>query len=66
MNYKNIKLNEWIKMSKIIEMDENNLIHRNLYKPPIKDTVTVPMGGIYCYLFIYRLIRFEEHNHIFL
>ena len=53
-------------MSKIIEMDENNLIHRNLYKPPIKDTVTVPMGGIYCYLFIYRLIRFEEHNHIFL
>ena len=32
-------------MSQIREMDEKNLINRNLDKPPIKDTVTVPMGG---------------------
>jgi len=34
-------------MSQIKEMDKNNLIKRNLDKPPIKDTVTVPVGGKY-------------------
>jgi hypothetical protein len=28
-------------------LDENDLIKRNLDRPPIKDTVTVPVGGIY-------------------
>ena len=32
-------------MSHVIEMDKQNLINRNLDKPPIKDTVTVPVGG---------------------
>jgi hypothetical protein len=32
-------------MSHVIEMDKQNLINRNLDRPPLKDTVTVPVGG---------------------
>lgn len=42
-------------MSEIIEMDKNKLIKRNFDRPPIKDTVTVPVGG-------YTIIRFVTDN----
>ncbi len=40
-------------MSDIQQMDEMNLIKRNLDRPPLKDTVTVPVGG-------YTIIRFSR------
>ena len=43
-------------MSQIKEMDKNNLIKRNLDKPPIKDTVTVPVGGKYLLKYIHFII----------
>jgi len=42
-------------MSDIQQMDEMNLIKRNLDRPPLKDTVTVPVGG-------YTIIRFITNN----
>ncbi|TMW44293.1 hypothetical protein DOY81_010627 [Sarcophaga bullata] len=37
------------------QLDRYNLLKRNLVRPPVKDTVTVPDGG-------YTIIRFEAHN----
>ena len=45
------KLNKSIKMDYVKKLDENGLIKRNLDRPPIKDTVTVPVGGEYFILF---------------
>lgn len=42
-------------MSEIKEMDKNEMIKRNFDRPPIKDTVTVPVGG-------YTIIRFVTDN----
>ena len=36
-------------------MDSFNLLKRNLVRPPVKDTVTVPDGG-------YTIVRFEAYN----
>lgn len=37
------------------ELDRYNLLKRNLDRPPVKDTVTVPDGG-------YTILRFEASN----
>ncbi|KAM7348084.1 multicopper oxidase 1 [Cochliomyia hominivorax] len=37
------------------QLDRYNLLKRNLNRPPVKDTVTIPDGG-------YTIIRFEAHN----
>ncbi|XP_067620744.1 uncharacterized protein Mco1 [Eurosta solidaginis] len=37
------------------QLDRYNLLKRNLDRPPVKDTVTVPDGG-------YTIIRFEAYN----
>lgn len=37
------------------QLDRYNLLKRNLIRPPIKDTVTVPDGG-------YTIVRFEAYN----
>ncbi len=42
-------------MEEIKRMHENGLLKRNLNKPIIKDTVTVPVGG-------YTIIRFVADN----
>ena len=34
----------------VIKMDKEGLIKRNLDRPPIKDTVTVPVGGLTVYV----------------
>ncbi|XP_073832591.1 multicopper oxidase 1 [Musca autumnalis] len=39
----------------IKELDRFNLLKRNLVRPPVKDTVTVPDGG-------YTIVRFEAYN----
>lgn len=39
------KLNRSIKIDEVIKMDEMGKITRNFDRPPIKDTVTVPVGG---------------------
>ncbi|KAI8124068.1 hypothetical protein FF38_00170 [Lucilia cuprina] len=39
----------------IKQLDRYNLLKRNLVRPPVKDTVTIPDGG-------YTIIRFEAHN----
>ena len=39
------KLNTSINLADVIYMDKNGLLQRNLDKPVIKDTVTVPVGG---------------------
>jgi L-ascorbate oxidase len=36
-------------------MDQTGLLKRNLLKAPLKDTVTVPVGG-------YTIIRFRANN----
>ena len=46
------KLNTSVKLTDVISMDNNGLIKRNLDKPVIKDTVTVPVGGKNYFLFI--------------
>jgi L-ascorbate oxidase len=40
------KLNTSIRLEDVIEMDKNGMIKRNLERPPIKDTITVPVGGM--------------------
>uniref|UniRef100_W8B7R7 L-ascorbate oxidase n=1 Tax=Ceratitis capitata TaxID=7213 RepID=W8B7R7_CERCA len=37
------------------QLDRYNLLKRNLDRPPVKDTVTIPDGG-------YTIIRFEAYN----
>jgi FtsP/CotA-like multicopper oxidase with cupredoxin domain len=49
------KLNSSITTKTVIEMDQNGLLKRNLLKAPLKDTVTVPVGG-------YTIIRFRANN----
>jgi hypothetical protein len=49
------KLNTSLKTSEIKKLDEEGKIFRNLDRPPIKDTVTVPVGG-------YTIIRFVADN----
>ena len=39
------KLNTSIKLEDVIKMDNNGTIQRNFDRPPLKDTVTVPVGG---------------------
>ncbi len=43
------KLNRSISLDYVKKLDENGLIKRNLDRPPIKDTVTVPVGGIFLF-----------------
>ena len=42
-------------MSDVRRMDEMGELKRNLDRPPIKDTVTVPVGG-------YTILRFPADN----
>lgn len=42
-------------MKAIKEMDKQGLLKRNFDRPPLKDTVTVPVGG-------YTIIRFLTNN----
>lgn len=49
------KVGKNVTVDKIVELDEKNLLLRNLENPPIKDTVTVPDGG-------YTIIRFVASN----
>ena len=46
------KLSTSIKLQDIIDMDKNGLLSRNLNRPPIKDTVTVPVGGKFYFDFL--------------
>ncbi len=39
------KLRKSITTSEIKQMDQNGLLKRNFDRPPLKDTVTVPVGG---------------------
>ena len=39
------KLKTSIKLQDVIDMDKNGTIARNFDRPPLKDTVTVPVGG---------------------
>lgn len=49
------RLGHNVTLEKILKLDEEGQLHRNLDKPPLKDTVTVPDGG-------YTIIRFEASN----
>ena len=49
------KLNTSIHMDFIKKLDADGLLKRNYDRPPIKDTVTVPVGG-------YTIIRFLADN----
>lgn len=49
------RLGKNVTTEEILELDNNNLLMRNLENPPIKDTVTVPDGG-------YTIIRFIASN----
>jgi len=40
------KLSTPARLDQIIEMDKRGQLGRNLNRPPIKDTVQVPKGGI--------------------
>jgi L-ascorbate oxidase len=40
------KLNTSIRLEDVIKMDKKGMIKRNLERPPIKDTVMVPDGGM--------------------
>jgi L-ascorbate oxidase len=46
------KLNTSINLADVISMDKNGLLQRNLDKPVIKDTVTVPVGGKSFFIFL--------------
>jgi len=52
------KLNESVKVSTIQEMDKMGLLERNFDRPPIKDTVTVPVGGNNCCFCITKLLAY--------
>ena len=49
------KLKTSIKLEDVIKMDNNGTIQRNFDRPPLKDTVTVPVGGK---VFFLKIIRF--------
>ncbi len=49
------KLNTSIHMSYVKQLDDQSRLRRNLNNPPIKDTVTVPVGG-------YTILRFVANN----
>jgi L-ascorbate oxidase len=49
------KLGQAVNMKDIKEMDRQGKLKRNLDRPPIKDTVTVPSGG-------YTIFRFYAEN----
>ncbi|XP_030377482.1 iron multicopper oxidase fer1 [Scaptodrosophila lebanonensis] len=49
------RLGENVTIEMIKQLDQFNLLKRNLVHPPVKDTVTVPDGG-------YTIIRFEAYN----
>ncbi|XP_075156466.1 multicopper oxidase 1 [Haematobia irritans] len=49
------RLGKNVSIEMIKQLDRYNLLKRNLVRPPVKDTVTVPDGG-------YTIIRFEAHN----
>lgn len=49
------KLNKSIKVSEVIDLDKRGQLLRNLDNPPVKDTVTVPVGG-------YTIFRFVADN----
>ncbi|XP_002067090.2 L-ascorbate oxidase [Drosophila willistoni] len=49
------RLGENVTIEMIKQLDQFNLLKRNLDNPPVKDTVTVPDGG-------YTIIRFEASN----
>ena len=39
------KLNKSIHLQDVIDLDAKGLLTRNFDRPPLKDTVTVPVGG---------------------
>lgn len=49
------KLGNFTTVDEVKKLDEEGKIKRNLYNPPLKDTVTVPDGG-------YTIVRFYTHN----
>ncbi|KAH8334541.1 hypothetical protein KR059_011251, partial [Drosophila kikkawai] len=49
------RLGENVTIEMIKQLDQFNLLKRNLVNPPVKDTVTIPDGG-------YTIIRFEASN----
>lgn len=49
------KLNYSISVDDVKKMDEDGKIKRNFNRPPVKDTITVPVGG-------YTVIRFLADN----
>ena len=49
------KINTSITLDQIRNLDQQGKLNRNLDKPPIKDTVTVPVGG-------YSIFRFVADN----
>ncbi|XP_036321487.1 uncharacterized protein LOC118735681 [Rhagoletis pomonella] len=49
------RLGSNVTIEMIKQLDRYNLLKRNLDRPPVKDTVTVPDGG-------YTIIRFEAYN----
>ena len=50
-----IKTGDKIYMDDIKKLDREGLLERNLDRPPLKDTVTIPSGG-------YTIIRFIADN----
>lgn len=49
------RLGSNVTIEMVKELDRYNLLKRNLDRPPVKDTVTVPDGG-------YTILRFEASN----
>uniref|UniRef100_A0A1A9W9Z6 Uncharacterized protein n=1 Tax=Glossina brevipalpis TaxID=37001 RepID=A0A1A9W9Z6_9MUSC len=49
------RLGKNVTIEKVKKLDSLNLLKRNMMKPPIKDTVTVPDGG-------YTILRFAAYN----
>ena len=49
------KLKKSIRLDEVKKMDEEGKINRNYNRPPVKDTITVPVGG-------YTVIRFLADN----
>nr|ANS71634.1 MCOI-like protein [Bactrocera dorsalis] len=49
------RLGSNVTIEMVKQLDRYNLLKRNLDRPPIKDTVTIPDGG-------YTILRFEAYN----
>lgn len=49
------RLGSNVTLEKILKLEEEGQLRRNLENPPLKDTVTVPDGG-------YTIIRFQASN----